>query len=198
LIVINASTISNSASIAIITASLVAMSASPITAPYIDLMPEMSIPPLSGLQAAAFEYVETSSSATNKPVYPQLRFDDITNEGRQWRFRVPTISGSNCVIKVSGRMAGANSTKTLTLSTQFACISVGDTSASSKFFAPINSATVTVPNAANQQFESIITITNSDSIASEDDCTLVLYRDTTDTAVGDFVYTSARIQNFSV
>jgi hypothetical protein len=161
-------------------------------------MPSDSIPPLSGLQSAGFEYIETSSSAINKPIYPQLRFDDTTNEGRQWRFRVPTISGSNCMIKISGRMAGVNSTKTLTLAAQFACTSVGDTSASAKFFAPVNSATVSVPDASNAQFETIITIIDSDSITSGDDCSFVLYRDTTDTAVGDFIFTSARIQNFSV
>ena len=190
---LSGSMVGMSASIIAISASIANMTASPITAPYQDLMPMDGIPPFSGLQSAAFEYAETSSSATNKPIFPQLIFDDATNEGRQWFFRVPTVSGSTCSIKINGRMAGANSTKTLTLATQFACISVGDTSASGKFFAPAQSATVTVPDAANTEFQVIIPITNSDSLASADDCSVVLYRDVTDTAVGDFIMTSGRV-----
>ena len=196
LIVISASMSGMSASIVQISASLANMTASPITAPYQDLMPQTSIPPLSGssLYGAAFEYIETSSSATYKPIFAQLRFDDTSNEGRQWIFRVPTVTGSSCTVRISGRMASPNSSKNVILGVQLACTSVGDTSGSTKSFATATTATVTVPDAANTQFGVTIPIIYSDSLATADDCTLLLYRDAaTDTASGDFIMTSGRI-----
>ena len=169
---INGSFVSISASLTVISASIITInttiapiSSSPISVPFIELSPESSIPPFSGIQSAALEFSESSSTATNKPVKPQLRFDPDTDEGREWNFRIPaTITGSQCTINIHGMMEDSNTSKTLCIVAQFACYSVGDTSGSAKSYATAQTATVTVPNASYTIFEISIPITSSDNL----------------------------------
>lgn len=157
--------------------------------PGIWLPIEASIPPMSGINAAALELVESSSGATAKPVFYQLRFDASTDEGRMWVFRLNNQVGTP-VLKFSYKMASANTSKNIVMVAQVAAISDGDTSVSAKAFASANSATVSVPDTADVQDEGSITLTNADSMASADWLCLLLYRDAdnaSDNAAGDAI-----------
>jgi hypothetical protein len=183
------------ACLVLISGSLTAMSGSPATVPFVDFAPDTAIPPLSGLAVAPFEITEFSGSSTNKIVSPQLKFASSVNQGRQWKFKAPPeLSGSNCTLKIDGRMASANTSKTIALVVQLACVNTGSTSGSAKQFAASQSATVTVPDAIGTQFQTSIPIVNTDGMVSDADMYAVLWRDTAvGNASGSFIYTGGRL-----
>ena len=158
-----------------------------------ELPIQSRIPPMSGIDAAALELVESSDAGTIKPVIYQLRFDDSTDEGAMWVFRMPRGYGSTLTLVGSYKMASANTSKNAVLVAQLAAVSDGDASHSAKAFDSANSLTEAVPDAADESDEFSITLTNADSVAANDWVCLVLYRDAdnaSDDAAGDFILTS--------
>lgn len=155
---------------------------------------ESSIAPFSGRAAAAKEQIESSGAGTDKPVIWQLRFDDTTIEARQWNGYMRGTPGI-LKLKISYRMAGANTSKNVKFVAAIAAISDGDTSVSAKVFASSNSQTVVCPDTANVQDEMTITMTNQDNIALGDQFFLVLYRDTgvASDATGDAIVTNVEL-----
>ena len=153
------------------------------------------IAPLSGVNAAALSLVESSGAGTAKPVIYQLNFDDTTDEGRMWIFRMPRGFGVTATLVGSYKMASANTTDEVVLSCQVAGISDGDTH-STKVFDSANTTTKTVPDSADESDEFSITLTNFDSIAADDWVCVILNRDAnngSDTAAGDFILTTLAI-----
>jgi hypothetical protein len=152
--------------------------------------------PLSGINAASLSLVESSGAGTAKPVIYQLAFDDTTDEGRMWVFRMPRGFGVTAKVKGSYKMASANTDKDVVLVAQLAAVSDGDTSHSAKVFDSANSSTERVPDAADTSDEFSITLTNDDSLAADDWVCVVLYRDAdngSDNASGDFQLTSLAV-----
>jgi hypothetical protein len=154
-----------------------------------------SIPPLSGLQSAAFSIVESSGAGTVKPVIPILSFDASTDEGRMWVFRMPLVTSGSLYVHHKGYMAGANTSKTVCISVQIAALSATDVSATAKVFAGANIKTTTVPNAAGTMWEDSVTLTNADSIAVGDWVCMAVFRDVSeDDAAGDYNMTEISLQ----
>lgn len=154
-------------------------------------------PPLSGITAAALELIESTGAGTAKPVIYRLRFDKDTDEGRMWVSRVPNQYGGTPVLVGSYHMNAANTTDDVVLVAQVACVSDGDITHDEKVFDSANSATITVPDAAETSDEFSITLTNDDSMTADDWLCIVLYRDANaagDTATGDFCLTSLGLQ----
>lgn len=153
------------------------------------------IAPLSGLNAAALSLVESSGAGTVKPVIYQLSFDDTTDEGRIWIFRMPRGFGVTATLVGSYKMAGANTDDEVVLAAQLAGISDGDTH-STKVFDTENSLTKTVPDSADESDEFSITLTNFDSIVADDWVCLAFRRDAdngSETAAGDFILTTLAV-----
>ena len=100
-------------------------------------------------------------------------------------------------MKVHYYMAGANTTDDIVLACRIAAISDGDASVTAKVFDAVNTATVTVPDAAGTEDVASITLTNNDSMAAGDRIMLLLYRDADaggDTAAGDCIITAVELQ----
>ena len=161
------------------------------------ITPGCAIPPLSGVQAAGLDIVESSGAGTAKPVIYRLLFDKDTDEGRMWIFRVPDVYVSTPVLKVLYYSTGANASKTFAANAQVACVSDADASMTAKVFAATNAAVTTVPDAAGTLDVASITLTNADSMAAGDWCCLHLWRDVSeddaanDIAVVGVVFTFA-------
>lgn len=159
--------------------------------PYTILQVQNSIPPLSGITAAALQLIESSGAGTAKPVLYELLFDSATTEGRMWVFRATETIGT-VTLNIGYHMKSANVSKAVVLSAQLAAISSGDASSTAKVFASANTATVTVPDAAGTRGEATITMTNADSVAKGDWVCLYLQRtggNAGDTASGDMAVT---------
>ena len=157
----------------------------------IDLTLTASIVPLSGIDGASLELVESSGAGTAKPVLYGLRFDDSTDEGRMWVAKVPRLFGGNPTLKGSYKMTGANTSKSVGLVCQVAAVSDGDTHSTVEFDTA-NTLTESVPDTADESDEFEITLTNNDNMAADDWLCIILYRDVdaSDDAVGDFILTS--------
>jgi hypothetical protein len=155
------------------------------------------IAPLSGVAAASLSLVESSGAGTAKPVIYMLSFDDSTDEGRMWVFRMPRGFGVTAKLVGSYKMGTANTSEFVVLGCQVAGVSDGDTSHSAKVFDTVNtSAQIAVPDAADTSDEFSITLTNFDSIAADDWVCLILFRDADngdDDAEGDFQLTSLAV-----
>jgi hypothetical protein len=132
-----------------------------------QLLPQQSIPPLSGVNAAGLSLVESSGAGTHKPVYYILSFDDSTNEGRMWLFRPPSAF-TTATLKILYYMSGANTSKNVGWSATLSAVSDTDTSFTAKVFATTNAGTTACPDAAGTVDEASITLTNGDSIAAGD------------------------------
>jgi hypothetical protein len=152
-----------------------------------------AIAPMSGYAAATLETIESGGAGTAKPVIPQLRFVKTAANGRMWRMRVKAVPAATIILKVTGRMSGANVSHAIVMGCQVAAVSVTDTNVANKAFDTTNTSTASVPDTANVQFEVSITLTNKDGLAKGDDVCLFIYRDALaggDTATGDFLVTS--------
>lgn len=150
-----------------------------------------SIPPMSGVQAAALDLVESSGAGTAKPVMYRLLFDKTTDEGRMWIFRIPRNYGSTPVLTGSYHTTGANTSKKINVNCQVACISDGDASRTAKVFAATNALDVNVPDAAGTEDIFSLTIANADSMAAGDWCCLLLWNDASGGTIGqDWALTS--------
>lgn len=162
--------------------------------------------PILGRQApqtgsvAALSVPESSGAGTWKPLIPTLAFDDTTDEGAMWGFRMPRGFGVTATLVGSYKMASANTAKDVILVAELAGVSDGDSSHSAKVFDSANSLTERVPDTADESDEFSITLTNFDSIVADDWIGLVLYRDAdngSDNAAGDFQLTSLAV-NFDL
>jgi hypothetical protein len=164
--------------------------------PGIILNVKDSIAPMSGVNAAALELAESSSTATAKPVFYQLRFDDSTNEGRMWITRMNWTPAAAPVLKIGYRMASNNTSKNVGWVAQLAAVSDGDTSVSAKVFATANTGTTACPDTANVQDVASVTLTNADSVTLGDWVCLFIYRDTSvaNDATGDAIVTDVELQ----
>jgi hypothetical protein len=143
----------------------------------VNLYVQSSIPPLSGVQAAGLDLVESSGAGTAKPVIYRLLFDKDTDEGRQWIFRVPDDYGGTPAVKILYYSTGANTSKTCAFNVQVACVSDTDASMTAKVFDTTNAAVTTVPDAAGTADVASVTLTNASSMAAGDWCCLHLWRD---------------------
>jgi len=133
--------------------------------------------PLSGVQAAAFDIIESSGAGTAKPVFDRLLYDKATDEGRMWVFRIPDSYVSAPVLKILYYSTGANVAKTCAFNCQVACVTDADAAITAKVFAATNESVTTVPNAAGTMDVASITLTNDDSMTAGDWCCLHLWRD---------------------
>ena len=152
------------------------------------------IAPLSGIAAASLSLVESSGAGTAKPVIYMLSFDDSTDEGRMWTFRMPRGYGVTAKLVGSYKMAGANVDKDAVLICQVSGVSATDADQDAKVFDSTNSTTERVPALAETAGEFSITLTNFDSIAADDWVCLVLYLDeSASNHAGDFQLTSLAV-----
>lgn len=145
--------------------------------------------PVSGVQGAAYSVIQSSGAGTAKPQYPVLAFDKDTDEGRIWNFTMPRDYAGT--LTVSGTYYTTATSGTLVFSAQLAAISDGDTSVTAKVFASANTmGAQTVPGSAGTEEAFTITMTNADSVAANDRCMLILFRDVSeDTAAADILLT---------
>ena len=139
--------------------------------------------PLSGVQAAGAEVNESSSGATAKPLLPQLNFDDTTDEGRMFIFRLPEVYSGSPVVHGLYKMAGANVSKHADINVQVAAISDGDADWSAAAFDTTNRETENVPDTADEAESFSVTISNTDSMAAGDWVCLLFWIDISE---GDF------------
>ena len=147
----------------------------------IRLFPDLTAyAPLSGVQAAGAEVNESSSGATAKPLLPQLNFDDSTDEGRMFVFRLPQSYTGNPVIHGLYKMAGANAAKVADLNIQVAAVSDGDVDWSAKVFDASNSSIFTVIATADIAESFSIEVTNDDSMVACDWICLIIWMDVSD------------------
>jgi hypothetical protein len=146
-----------------------------------------ALPPLSGVAAAALEYGESSGAAVDglKPILPMLSFAEATDNARLWVDELRGAPGT-MTLKVRYKMGSANTSKDVKFLAHIAAVSDGDASVSAKVFDTANNVTVSVPDAADVDDETTITLTNDDSIAKGDWFCLSLKRDTSvaDNATG--------------
>lgn len=160
------------------------------TNPRLELPIAASIPPDSGIAAAALDLFE-SSAGSPKPKWFVLRCDASTDEGRVWCATIPRDYSSSPVMKIAYHMDGANTSDAAVVVCQVACISDTDTSIEAKAFSTANSSTVTVPDDADTLDVVSITLTNADSMAANDAGIFLIYRDAdnaSDTAAGDMIW----------
>jgi hypothetical protein len=144
---------------------------------FVPLPVSSSIPPLSGVQAAGLDIIESSGAGTAKPTLYRLLFDKDTDEGRQWIFRIPDNYGGVPVVKIIYYSTGANTSKTCAFNVQVACVSDTDTSITAKVFDTTNQSVTTVPDAAGTADVASVTLTNASNMAAGDWCCLHLWRD---------------------
>jgi len=164
----------------------------------LPINPASAIPPMSGVQAAGLDIVESSGAGTAKPVIYRLLFDKATDEGRMWIFRVPDVYVSSPVLKVLYYSTGANTSKTFSPQCQVACVSDGDTAMTAKVFDTTNSGKLTIPDAAGTLDVASITLTNADSMAAGDWCCLHLWRDVSDDDADNDIAVVGLVLTFSV
>ena len=150
----------------------------------LPIKPGEAIAPLSGLQAAALDLVESSGAGTIKPIIYRMLFDKTTDEGRMWIFRIPDTYVSTPVLKIQYYMTGANTTKKINWNVQVACVTDGDASMTAKVFAATNAADVTVPDAAGTLDVASVSIANADNMTAGDWCCLLLWDDASGGTVG--------------
>ena len=151
-----------------------------------ELLLGEAVAPISGITMAARSQVE-SSGGDPKPNWMVAAFDKDADEGLQWEFIMPRLFGVTAKLYVPYYMASVTS-GTVCFSAQIASMSDTDAGAAAKAFASANAATVTVPGTAGTIDLVEITMTNFDSSAALDLCTLYQYRDgSEDTAAGDIL-----------
>ena len=115
-----------------------------------------------------------------------LLFDAATDEICYWSFRMPENYASAPVLKIRYKMDSATSGNVVTRVAVRATAD-GEDPASSGYDTD-NSSTTAVPGTAEQEDEISTTLTNADSIAAGESCTIRLARDAdnaSDTATGD-------------
>lgn len=154
-----------------------------------------AIPPVSDITPAPLDMAESSGAAPN-PTWYRMPCDAAADEGMQWNFTLDRKYGGSPVLKVHYYMEGANTSKAVVFACRIAAISDTDTSVTAKVFDAVNSAAVTVPDAAGTEDVASITLTNSDSMIAGDRIMLLLYRDADDagdTAAGDCVITAVEL-----
>jgi len=140
--------------------------------------------PLSGVQAAGVEVNESSDGGTEKPLLPQINFDDSTDEGRMFIFRCPeNFSGTGTLYGLY-KMAGANTSKEVEFVAIIAAVSDGDSSWSAAAFDSANTVVDSVPDTADEAESFMITMTAADSMTAGDWVCLMISVDVSDS---DFV-----------
>ena len=144
---------------------------------FINLSVASSIPPMSGVQAAGLDLIESTDAGTAKPAIYRLLFDKDTDEGRQWITRIPDDYGGTPAVKIIYYSTGANVSKTCAFNVQVACLSDGDASATAKAYDATNQTVATVPDAAGTVDVASVTLTNNSSMAAGDWCNFHLWRD---------------------
>jgi len=164
----------------------------------LPIKPGEAIAPLSGVQAAALDIVESSGAGTAKPVIYRLLFDKTTDEGRMWIFRVPDTYVSTPVLQILYYMTGANVSKKINWNVQVACVSDTDTNMTAKVFAATNAADTTVPDAAGTLDVASVSIANADSMAAGDWCCLLLWDDASGGTVGQDVAVVGAVMTYSL
>jgi len=141
--------------------------------------------PYSGVQAAGMEVNESSSVATEKPLLPQINFDDTTDEGRMFVFRLPQSYTGSPVIHGLYKMESANVSKDADLNIQVAAVSDADAAWSSKVFDAGNSSIFEVESAGDVAEAFSIEVTNNDSMVAGDWICLLIWMDVSDSDFAD-------------
>lgn len=156
----------------------------------LDIM--KGIAPLTGA-AASLELGESSDAGTWKPVFPQLLFDDTTNEGRMWVFRAKKdMRTGGITLNLSYRLATTATSTTVKWGCQIACIGDGDTVTSKAFDTASLKTDSHASLTAGVQYHTTIAIAEADAdgMAEGDWVCVLLYRDASDTATGDAILTT--------
>jgi len=163
----------------------------------ICLFPDLvAYAPLSGVQAAGMEVNESSSVATAKPLLPQINFDDTTDEGRMFVFRLPQSYTGSPVIHGLYKMESANVSKDADLNIQVAAVSDADAAWSSKVFDAGNSSIFEVESAGDVAEAFSIEVTNDDSMVAGDWVCLLIWMDVSDSDfVDDFELLSLELRH---
>ena len=146
--------------------------------------------PLSGLTAAAIE-VSQSGAATVKPQFYKLLFDGAADEGRMWNFAIPSGYIDTPKLIIQFHLATADTAaRTVIFNAQIAAVSNGDATLSAKEFAAANAGNTAIAGTAYVNEQQVITLTNADGLAANDQVCLVLWRNAdADTCVRDAIVT---------
>lgn len=131
--------------------------------------------------AAARDYL-TSSGATPKPLWPVLRFDSATDEGRLWSFKIPPDFGGSPVVALTAHMDAATTDDDVVFYVRVACIGSTDSNVEAKVFDSENTLTVDVPSSADEMFTISIPVNTADNMSAGDYCVLLLARDANNAA----------------
>lgn len=159
---------------------------------FVSLPVAASIPPMSGVQAAGLDLIESTDAGTAKPTIYRLLFDKDTDEGRQWIIRIPDDFGGTPVVKIIYYSTGANVSKTCAFNVQVACLSDTDASATAKAYDTTNQSVTTVPDAAGTVDVASVTLTNNSSMTAGDWCNVHIWRDVSnDDAANDIAILAA-------
>lgn len=131
----------------------------------------------------------TKSSATAPGVYfLQLAFDATAEEWCTWQFRMPADYASTPAAVVQWKATSATSGGVV-WDVRVAAVTTGDAvDVDAKGFGSANTATGTAPATAGYMLDTLVTLTNADSLAAGDFVVVRLARvaaDAADTASGD-------------
>lgn len=127
---------------------------------------------------AAAQFQRTKSSAAAPAAhFVELLFDATTDEHAFWSFRMPVDYASGLVCKLQWK---ANATTgTVNWVARLSATTAADTDTPNEHaFATANTATDNINTTeARRLVETSITMTNADSVAAGDFCTLLVHRD---------------------
>jgi len=147
---------------------------------------DKAISPASGVQTANVSTIESTDGGTRKPIFRQIAYDDSVEEGVIW-YGPLRVDVSTAKLRVTYRMAQANTSKNVAWRAWVAAMGVGDTSVNAKAFGSYNEAIDEVPSAADVIASVDVTLTNFDSGELNDILIIMLTRNigTASNAAGD-------------
>jgi hypothetical protein len=132
--------------------------------------------PISGITAAGMRQME-GSGADPKPNFLELSFVSTSDTWAMWKTILPSLFGASPVLRIHGYMDSATSGN-IGFGVRLAALSDGDGTVEAKVFGTTNIANEAVPGTAKTKFVLDIPLTNTDSMAKDDELMLGLYRNT--------------------
>jgi len=136
--------------------------------------------------AAAQLQLKTSSGGTLHPAWIEALFDASTDEHIMFTFLMPSNYASNPIVDVYYKCASATEND-VCFAAAVAAVTPGDAvDVDAKAFDTPNANTDTVAGTAGHEKVVSITLTDNDSLAANDNITLVVFRDVSgDSVAGD-------------
>lgn len=164
-----------------------------------ELEVKTSNPPFSGITSSKMEAWESGGAGTAKPVAHFIRLEKAgspAENGRMWDWTVREYVFGTPILKLRGRMSGANTSKAVRIAAYCAKIRVNDTSVQNVVFDTVNASNLSVNDTANKEFELTLTLTNFASWRYGDKAILLVTRvanNAGDTASGDLLVDSVEV-----